>query len=126
MLESSDKAVDDVYKRYKEHRKQLMTDRKVVELKTAIETYEGVRRESPEEMEMAAWSSEEMMKWGRDKLERRAHLCGLEPEATVTKTELTAALMRRRDELISTTDATARHGKILQLRVLLPQLLTQT
>ena len=126
MLESSDKAVDDVYKRYKEHRKQLMTDRKVVELKTAIETYEGVRRESPEEMEMAAWSSEEMMKWGRDKLERRAGLCGLEPEATVTKTELTAALMRRRDELISTTDATARHGKILQLRVLLPQLLTQT
>ena len=60
---------------------------------------------------MAAWSSEEMMKWGRDKLEIRARLCGLEPEATVTKTELTAALMRRRDELISTTDATARHGK---------------
>ena len=111
VLKSSDKAVDDVYKRYKEHRKQLMTDRKVVELKTAIKAYEGVRRESPEEMEMAAWSSEKMMKWGRDKLEIRARLCGLEPEAKVTKTELTAALMRRRDELISTTDAAARHGK---------------
>jgi len=111
VLKSSDKAVDDVYKRYKEHRKQLMTDRKVVELKTAIKAYEGVRRESPEEMEMATWSSEKMMKWGRDKLEIRARLCGLEPEAKVTKTELTAALMRRRDELISTTDAAARHGK---------------